>query len=128
MESAKKVVMVVEDEKLLVDAISKKLLINGFDVCEYTHGISAITALISHTVTPDIIWLDYYLGDMNGLEFVTEMQKHGISVPVVIVSNSASDTKVKTMLALGVKKYLLKAHFRLEEIISELHSMLKEIQ
>lgn len=128
MEQQKNTIMVVEDEKLLLDAISKKLTLNGFTVAEYTNGITAITELISHTSTPDIIWLDYYLSDMNGLEFVTEMRKHGISIPVVIVSNSASDTKVKTMLALGVKKYLLKAHFRLEEIISELHSMVKEIQ
>jgi DNA-binding NarL/FixJ family response regulator len=65
---------------------------------------------------------------MNGMEFVTEVQKHAIEIPIVIVSNSASDTKVKTMLALGVKKYILKAHHRLEEIITELQTLLKEIQ
>ncbi len=121
-------IMVVEDERLLLEVISKKLMLNNFEVIPYLDGIAALTDLISLRVTPDIIWLDYYLGSINGMEFVTEMKKHAISLPIVIVSNSASDSKVKTMLALGVKKYLLKAHHRLEDIVSELNSLLKDIQ
>jgi DNA-binding NarL/FixJ family response regulator len=39
------------------------------------------------------------------------------NIPVVIVSNSASQQKVHDMLALGANKYLLKAEYRLDEII-----------
>lgn len=120
--------MVVEDEKLLLDAISKKLTLNGFTVLPYSDGKLALSDLIAHVVSPNIIWLDYYLGATNGMEFVTQMHEKNIDVPVVIVSNSASDTKVKTMLALGVKKYILKAHHRLEEIIVELQTILKDLE
>ena len=119
--------MVVEDEKLLLHAISKKLGLNGFAVLPYADGELAIADLLSHKASPDIIWLDYYLGIMNGVDFVTKMKENKLAVPVVIVSSSASDVKVKTMLALGVKKYILKAHYRLEDIITELHSLLKGI-
>jgi DNA-binding response OmpR family regulator len=128
METKQKIVMVVEDEAMLLQAIVKKLTLNEFTVLPYSDGEKAVSDLISHTISPDIIWLDYYLGNMNGMEFVTQMREHSIDVPVVIVSNSANDTKVKTMLALGVKKYILKAHHRLEEIIIELQSLLKDLQ
>lgn len=128
MEKTKKTVMVVEDEKLLLDAISKKLTLNGFTVLPYSDGKLALSDLIAHVVSPNIIWLDYYLGATNGMEFVTQMHENNIDIPVVIVSNSASDTKVKTMLALGVKKYILKAHHRLEEIIVELQTILKDLE
>lgn len=128
METKQKKVMVVEDEQLLLAAITKKLTLSGFDVLPYSDGKLAIDDLLSHKAIPDIIWLDYYLGKINGMEFVADMQSHSLNVPVVIVSNSASDTKVKTMLALGVKKYILKAHHRLEEIVFELQSLLEDIQ
>lgn len=123
-----KTVMVIEDEKLLLEAITKKLALNGFIVLPYLDGTQALNDLTAHKVTPNIIWLDYYLGTTNGMEFVTKMHEQNITIPVIIVSNSASDTKVKTMLALGVKKYILKAHHRLEEIIIELQTILKELE
>lgn len=124
----KKTIMVVEDENLLLDAISRKLTLNEFTVLPYSDGVQALSDLTNHVVSPDIIWLDYYLGTTNGMEFVTKMHEKNIDTPVVIVSNSASDTKVKTMLALGVKKYILKAHHRLEEIVIELQSILKNLE
>jgi DNA-binding response OmpR family regulator len=127
MNTIKKTILVIEDEKLLLEAISKKLTLNNFTVLSYSSGISAITDLISKRIAPDSIWLDYYLVDMNGMEFITEMQKQNITTPVIIVSNSTSDTKVKTMLALGVKKYILKAHHRLEDIILELKNIMNDV-
>lgn len=46
------------------------------------------------------------------------------AIPVVVVSNSASQDKVNTMVALGVKKYLLKAENRLEDVANTLHDVL----
>ena len=46
------------------------------------------------------------------------MQKERFTkIPVIVVSNSASEEKGKNMLALGVRKYLLKASYRLDELI-----------
>ena len=38
-------------------------------------------------------------------------------MPVIVVSNSASEEKVHNMLALGITQYILKAKYRLDEII-----------
>ncbi|HYD34900.1 MAG TPA: response regulator [Vitreimonas sp.] len=113
-------VMVVEDEVLLLQAITKKLKLTGIDVLSCSSGQQAVDYLSNVDELPDAVWLDYYLKDMNGLSFMQELKKdpRWSEIPVVVVSNSANPEKVHNMLALGAKKYLLKAEYRLDEIIA----------
>jgi CheY-like chemotaxis protein len=117
-------IMVVEDETLLLQAITKKLKVSGMDVLSCASGQQAVDYLTSMDVLPDAVWLDYYLKDMNGLAFMQELKAkpEWSGIPVIVVSNSASPDKVSNMLALGAKKYILKAEYRLDEIIG----MIKE--
>ena len=112
-------IMVVEDETLLLEAITKKLKILGIDVVSCTSGTQAIDYLKNMPELPDAVWLDYYLKDMDGIIFMDTLKKDPkwAAIPVFVVSNSASPEKVHNMLALGAKKYLLKAEYRLDEIV-----------
>lgn len=112
--------MVVEDETLLLQAITKKLKLSGLDVVSCASGQQAIDYLDSLDELPDAVWLDYYLKDMNGLAFMQELKQNPkwADIPVLVVSNSASPDKVSNMLGLGAKKYILKAEYRLDEIIA----------
>ncbi|HSE29241.1 MAG TPA: response regulator [Candidatus Saccharimonadales bacterium] len=118
-------IMVVEDEALLLQAITKKIKLSGLEVVSCSTGKQAMDYLESMDELPDAVWLDYYLKDMNGLAFMEELKNNPKwnHIPVVVVSNSASPDKVHNMLGLGVKKYVLKAEYRLDEIID----MLKEL-
>jgi len=121
-------VMVVEDEELLLNAIAKKLDLNGYKVVSCKSGGQAIDYLKNMDQKPDAIWLDYYLKDMNGLAFMDELKKlsGGVHIPIMVVSNSASDEKVHSMLALGAKKYMLKAQYRLDDLIHALRDIITE--
>lgn len=113
-------IMVVEDETLLLQAISKKLKLSGMDVLSCASGRQAVDYLSSLDEMPDAVWLDYYLKDMNGLAFMQALKENPAwtHIPVLVVSNSASPDKVTNMLGLGAKKYILKAEYRLDEIIA----------
>ena len=113
-------IMVVEDETLLLQAITKKLKLSGMDVLSCASGQQAVDYLKNLEALPDAVWLDYYLKDMNGLAFMQELKANAAwsNIPVLVVSNSASPDKVSNMLALGAKKYILKAEYRLDEIIA----------
>jgi len=117
-------IMVVEDENLLLQAITKKLKLSGMDVLSCASGQQAIDYLDNLDELPDAVWLDYYLKDMNGLAFMQELKQNPAwtNIPVIVVSNSANPEKVNNMLALGARKYILKAEYRLDEIIG----MIKE--
>ena len=121
-------IMVVEDEELLLRAITQKLKLSNFGVISCESVRQAIDYLNTLPELPDAIWLDYYLKDSNGLEFMKQIRenKKWEKIPVVVVSNSASPDKVSTMLALGVKKYLLKAEYKLSDIIETFRAFINE--
>ena len=100
MEPIKKIILVLEDEDLLLQAISKKLKLSGYGVVSCTQGKQALDYLASIEKKPDAIWLDYYLGDMNGLEFMKFVKDNPLwkDIPVMIVSNSAGEEKVHLIL------------------------------
>ena len=121
-------IMVVEDETLLLQAITKKLKLSGMDVLSCASGQQAVDYLGSVDELPDAIWLDYYLKDMNGLAFMQQLKEkpEWAVIPVLVVSNSASPDKVSNMLALGAKKYILKAEYRLDEIIAMIRDFISD--
>jgi len=121
-------IMVVEDEALLLQAITKKLKMSGMDVLSCMSGQQAIDYLMNLDQMPDAVWLDYYLKDMNGLAFMQELKQNPkwADIPVLVVSNSASPDKVSNMLGLGAKRYVLKAEYRLDEIIEMIREFITD--
>lgn len=121
-------VVVVEDEELLLQVITRKLSLVGFEVISCKSARQALDYIKSLESNPDIIWLDYYLEDMSGLDFMHELSKDPklSKIPVVVVSNSASEDKKSAMLALGAKKYILKAQHRLDEIVDSIKEVVNE--
>jgi two-component system chemotaxis response regulator CheB len=61
-------------------------------------------------VEPDVIVLDLEMPEMNGIEFLKERKKMGISIPVVILSSVAARGAEITMeaLALGASDFIQK--------------------
>lgn len=127
MKAKSYTVLVVEDEELLLNAIARKLKLNGLFVIPTTSGTDALKMLSKAKKLPDAIWLDYYLNDMNGLEFMNILRQNDkwAHIPTIVVSNSASEDKVKNMLDLKVKKYYLKAENRLDDIITYVKEFVK---
>jgi CheY-like chemotaxis protein len=98
------------------------------DVLSCASGQQAIDYLNNLDELPDAVWLDYYLKDMNGLSFMQELKQNEAwtNIPVIVVSNSASPDKVSNMLALGARKYILKAEYRLDEIIGMIREFISD--
>ena len=119
--------MVVEDEHLLLKAIERKLKSNNLNVIACESGTEALESFDKIPQLPDAIWLDYYLGDINGIEFMQKLRKNPklADIPVLVVSNSANPDKVSKMMALGAKGYLLKADYRLDRLVSEIQSLIE---
>lgn len=128
MEKNKLTVLVIEDEDLLLQAVCKKLAINNIETISTKSGKEALEILKSLAKLPDAIWLDYYLKDISGLEFMSAIKNDErlSKIPTVVVSNSASPEKVKRMLALGIKKYYLKAESKLDDIVENIKQIIKQ--
>lgn len=121
-------ILVIEDESLLLQAITKKLTLTGLNPVSATSGEQAIDYLNNLPELPDVIWLDYHLEGMDGLTFLETIKENPKwkDIPVVVVSNSATPEKVHHMLALGANKYLLKAEYRLDQIIETVKEFIQD--
>jgi two-component system, OmpR family, phosphate regulon response regulator PhoB len=120
-------VMVIEDEEMLLSAIVRKLEGKGMKSDAFSKASKALEFLAEGSNQPDIIWLDYYLDDIDGLEFMKRLRanEQWVDIPVVVVSNSASEEKKNLMSELGVSEYILKSEHRLEDIVEILVSVIK---
>jgi len=121
-----KIVLVVEDELPLQNAIKIKLEKNGFQVLTARSVEQAMNHILDIEKI-DVIWLDHYLlGGKTGLDFVVTLKndKKYKSIPIFVVSNTASSDKVKSYISLGATKYYTKANYRLEQIIEDMRKVI----
>ncbi|NCN25504.1 hypothetical protein COT94_02365 [Candidatus Falkowbacteria bacterium CG10_big_fil_rev_8_21_14_0_10_37_14] len=120
-------VLVVEDERPLLEAIKEKLERNNFKVFT-ARSVDEALARLEEAGIVDVIWLDHYLlGKASGLDFVGKCKEKNSKyshVPIFVVSNTASDDKVQAYLKLGVTKYYVKAEKRLDEMIVDIRETL----
>ncbi|MEI7718874.1 MAG: response regulator [archaeon] len=128
MINQKKVVLVVEDERPLLEAIKLKLEKNNFEVVT-ARSIDQAKEYVDSLTKIDVIWLDHYLiGKGNGLDFIVWCKEENNvkcnSVPIFVVSNTASADKVASYISLGIKKYFVKSNHKLDEIITEISKSL----
>ncbi|MFA6417317.1 MAG: response regulator [Patescibacteria group bacterium] len=126
-KDVEKTILVIEDERPLLEAIRTKLEKNNFSVVTARTAEQAY-GLLEDLKKIDIIWLDHYLlGKENGLDIVTKLKGHEKyrKIPIFIVSNTASADKVKSYINLGINKYYTKSNYRLDQIIGDIRDCLK---
>ena len=123
----KKTILVIEDEKPLLEVIRQRIKKEGFEVKTARTAQEGINYLKS-SLPLDLIWLDHYLpGKDTGLDFVWKIHQNERwrKIPVFVISNSTSHDKQRSYIQLGVVKYYTKADYRLGEIIEDICQFLK---
>jgi CheY-like chemotaxis protein len=84
-------ILIVEDTKLLADAIADTLRMEGYDVSISLNGRDALDAL--ENTQPDLVITDLVMPKMDGLEFTRRLRghpRHG-AIPVIIISAQVSE-------------------------------------
>lgn len=126
-KNKRKTILIVEDERPLIEAIRSRLDKNGFDVLT-ARTIDQAKAYLEDVQKVDAVWLDHYLlGVETGLDLVRMMKEENSGwrgVPIFVVSNTATDNKVRTYIRLGVTKYFVKSETRLDSIVPDIKDFL----
>lgn len=119
-------IFVVEDNEIysmMFDYILSKY--RNFNVIRYT---SAEECLQNIHMKPDIVILDYYLPQMNGLETLKQIKSYDPEIVVVALTGQDDINVVKRLLDAGVNKYFQKAKDPIEKICRTVDNMLLTIQ
>lgn len=119
-----RVVLWIEDDKLLGNILSKKIDSSGFKLLKAAKDTEAFKILESNT--PDIIVSDIMLPGANGLDIIQKIKMDAKfkKIPTIILSNVDSQTDVEKAKMLGVNKFIVKAAVSPDEIISSIASLI----
>lgn len=128
MNKPKPLVLVVEDEAALQEAARLKLAKEGIEPIIVGTGEEGLEILKKRK--PDLIWLDILLPGMNGLEFLHQVRENPDTknLPVIILSVSSGQEKVKQAFAMNVVDYLVKNEYTIEKVVSKVKNILKDLK
>lgn len=114
-------ILVVDDEKRLVNLLDAYFKQAGFEVVTASNGREAMFA--AREEKPDLIVLDLMMPEMDGLEF---MRIHRVenNTPVILLTARVEDDDKVIGLELGADDYVTKP-FRPRELLARVRAVLR---
>src|ERR1044071_9225887 len=93
-------VLIIDDEKVLLDTLEFVLLTEGHTVFTAVNGRDALRVL--EHISPDVILLDMAMPIMDGREFIRAYREENIAtVPIVICPATPDQAAVEDLNAAG---------------------------
>lgn len=117
-------ILVVEDEKVLSNALVSKLTREGFTMITAENGEEGLaSALKNH---PDLILLDIIMPVMDGLAMLRELRKDpwGERAKVILLTNLSDPGKVTEELVNTVSGCLVKSDWKIEDVVKQVREKL----
>ena len=122
--SSQKTVLIVEDEKNIVDILRFNLQRAGYDTLEAYDGEDGLSkATEAH---PDLILLDVMLPKLRGTEVCQRIREHS-NVPIIMLTAKGEDMDKILGLEYGADDYMTKP-FNILEVKARIKTILRRAQ
>jgi DNA-binding response OmpR family regulator len=123
----KKKVLVVDDEKDIVELISFNLARNGYDVLTAHNGNDALE--IAEREMPDLIVLDIMMPGIDGTEVTRRLKASPklATIPLILLTAKSEETDVVVGLTLGADDYVSKP-FSMKILLARLTTVLRRTE
>jgi hypothetical protein len=99
-------VLIVDDEKKIVELIRRGLEMEGYETAEAYCGNAALGKLV--TDRPDMVLLDIMMPDMDGYEILQKIQEYDMSIPVIFITAQGKNYNRVAALELGADDFITK--------------------
>ena len=121
----KKKILIVEDEVSLLNVLSEKLKLEGFEILEAKNGEEGLDLAIKQK--PDLILLDIIMPKMDGITMLGKLRENswGKHVPVIILTNLSSGSEILKSVEKKVFSYLIKSDWKLEDVVKKIKKALR---
>lgn len=117
-------IAIIEDDPVISQMYRMKFEAEGFDVQLADNGARGVSMVESFE--PDIILLDMQMPKMSGDEALMEIRAAdwGKSIPVIVLTNLGSEEAPKSIHALGIHSYIVKADLTPKQVVERVKDAL----
>lgn len=114
-----KKILIIEDEKILIEMYKSKLKANNFKVISAFSSEEGIA--IFKKEKPDLVILDILLPRENGIAFLEKIGKMKVipKIRIIVFSNYDNPVTRREAFRLGAKDYLIKTQFTPREFLEK---------
>jgi two-component system phosphate regulon response regulator PhoB len=125
--NARQAILVVDDEKDILELVAYNLQRNGYDVLTATSGDAALE--IASSKIPDLILLDLMLPGMSGTEVARRLKSDNrtANIPIIMLTAKSEETDVVVGLTLGADDYVTKP-FSMKILLARLSTVLRRTE
>ena len=118
-------ILVVDDERCVVDTLRICLESDNYDVLEAYSGDGAIEK--ARQEAPDLILLDLVLSDITGYEICNRLRKDPLtrSIPIIMLTGLTGFSDIIAGLDMGANDYITKP-FELNELKKKISILLQQ--
>ncbi len=117
-----KTVLIVEDERPIVEILKFNLKREGYEVLEALDGKTGLE--LAKTQDPDLILLDVMLPEMNGFEVCAAVRDHGSAVPIIMLTAREEESDKVFGLEAGADDYITKP-FSMRELMARVKANIR---
>lgn len=120
----KKTILIVDDEKPIVDILVYNLQKEGYNTLEANDGQAAVDTALSQK--PDLILLDIMLPKMDGLAACKRIRQY-LNVPILMLTAKDEEVDKIVGLELGADDYVTKP-FSVRELMARIKANLRKAE
>ena len=121
MEEKKKI-LIVEDERAIVEILKFNLAREGYETLEALDGEAGLQ--LGLTGDPDLILLDVMLLKMNGFDICAKLRDAGSTVPIIMLTAREEETDKVFGLEAGADDYMTKP-FSMRELLARVRANIR---
>ena len=120
-----KKILVVEDERNIVDILTFNLTREGYETLEALDGALGLKLALEED--PDLILLDLMLPKMDGFQVCRRLREQGKATPIIMLTAREEETDKVLGLELGADDYITKP-FSMRELMARVKSNIRRTE
>ena len=124
-EKDKKTILVVDDEKSIIDLLAFNLQKEGYNTLEAYDGVSAVDMALNQK--PDLILLDVMIPKLDGIS-VCKKIRYALNIsniPILMISARDTESDKIVGLEMGADAYITKP-FQIREVMARIKANLRK--